>query len=244
MATDTVVNSSPVVQQIRAHERELEQGAVPRLRHCPHPDCSTEHPAFRRHDFWERFFLVVIRNFVHRLRSLLSRWKCPVCKRTLTWYPPFALPHKRYLLGQVLARSPRFLEDESASYRDAVLEQNRPVYYAEDEPVLTREPEADEEKDAEQVRVLTHSTLHRWLTTLASWPETVRAAGARVKEKNPSTSLFRQLADAQIPSCKYRSEARRRVLLAARALLVTALEYGRTFSKPRLPDFATANSWR
>lgn len=244
MATDTVVNSSPVVQQIRAYERELEQGAAPRLPHCPHPDCSAERPEFRRHGFRERFFLVVVGQFVHQLRSFLSRWKCPVCKRTLTWYPPFALPHKRYLLGQVLERSRRFLEDESATYRDAVTEQNRPVYYAEDEPVLTREPEADEEKEADQPRVLTHSTVHRWLTTLGSLPETVRAAGARLKQKNPVTTLFRQLAGGQIPSRKYRSERRRRVLLAARALLLTAAEHGQTFRRALLPDSATAYSWR
>ena len=69
--------------------------------------------------------------------------------------PPFALPHKRFVIAVVCDRSQTFLGSDQ-SYRNSVREQGRELVYDD------RQAGALAERGA----ALSHSTLWRWLSWL------------------------------------------------------------------------------
>jgi len=186
------------------------------------PRCHGRPVRFRPHGVRNRLFLVFAAEVIRRVFSYLTRWKCPLCNRTFTVYPDFAFPFKRYALPFILARCAAYVADEARTYREGVQEGGAPMSH----------------EDADGGMELRASTLWRWVDTLGRLPVTVREALNPIKQKDPSTNLFRALGQLRIREGKYRSETRKRILLCCRALGIVDRVYVRLFGKSVFPELA------
>lgn len=216
------------LEEIQAFTKAIERGEVScDVDACLR--CGARPASFSRHDASKRIFLVVIGRLVHKVLSVLLRWKCPLCKKTFTTYPAFALPRKRYLRKDVLHFSARYVTEDRTTYRKAATEGGLGVFYNG----------ADEGKIDE--RQFAHTTLHRWFPFLGSLRRTVRDSLRLIREKVPGSGIFRRILP--VPPWKCRSEERRQVLSATRRLLEVECEFQALFSTSLFPRFATACRW-
>jgi len=199
----------------------------PTCNHCPR--CGEEPGRFHRHDKRERQFLVVVERVVLLVLSLITRWKCPLCQQTFTLYPPFALPHKRYVKDSIFELADTYLQDDALSYRESVKVDRLPIF---------RDRQADGTIDD---RVLAHSTLYRWLPFFTSAAATLREAVRLVRASSMPSDLFRRVFT--VAPRKHRSEERRDVLIAALRGLWTDHEFHRVFGRSIFPELATASGW-
>ena len=191
------------------------------------PRCHARPKKFWRHGMRLRVFLVFA-VVVVRVRFYLPRWKCPSCGGTFTQYPPFALPFKRYVLPFIRERVAAYVTDEARTYAEGVEAEGVPICH----------------EDAEAGRSLWPSTLWRWVRTLGGFPETVRRGLDLIKQKDPSSTLFRALGGHQFRGEKFRSQARKGVLQRCRELLLVEPVYAGLFGVRILPDLATGVGWR
>ena len=191
------------------------------------PRCGGVPGRFWRHGVRERLFLVFA-EVVCRVCSYLTRWRCPLCRQTFTLYPDFALPFKRYPAPFVLARCAAYASDEARTYREGVLEEGMPISHA----------------DADAGMELSASTLWRWVGTLGGLSEAEPRLLDLVRQKDPSTLLFRALAGVRIQSGKYRSEGRRELLAGCWRLALVAAEHVRLFAVSVFTEFGTRSGFR
>lgn len=167
---------------------------------------------FHRHQKRPRWFLVVLDKMVWPILCILCRWRCAVCGVTFTNLPAGCLSFKRYLRAEIEARCEQYVEGERMSYRKVVRDQGAAVVY--DDPVADGES-TEARKEAESVRELAPSTVHRWIGAIA----------ACVQRRQPLISRARQspmgaaLSSIMIAPWKYRSVARKKVLHACGLLL-------------------------
>jgi hypothetical protein len=218
------------IEAIQRHTEAVERRENrPTCNRCP--QCHEEPETFQLHDRRKRIFLVVVARTVRRVLSLVSRWKCPCCKVSFTFYPPFALPHKRYVKDAVFSLAGEYLERDELSYRSAVEVECMPVFY--------EEPGSDAPIDE---RSLSHSTLHRWLAFLSLLVATLGEALRLVRGRSARCDLFRRIF--AVARRKYRSDERRRVLERALRLLAVDAEFSVLFGRSIFPDLATACGWR
>mgnify|MGYP001057993710 FL=1 len=99
------------------------------LPHCP--VCSTSPDLFTRHQARPRKFYILCEKLVQTVICLVIRWRCPGCRKTYTQQPPFAFPRKRYTRESILDFSTRYVEDEAATYRTTVLDdEGMPIFHA------------------------------------------------------------------------------------------------------------------
>ena len=192
------------------------------------PCCQGRPVRFQRHGVRHRLFVVFAEEAIRRVWSYLTRWKCPLCKRTFTVYPDFALPLKRYVLPFIQARCAAYVEDEARTYREGVKEAGNPISH----------------EDADGGVELWPSSLWRWVDRLGRFPLTVRQALNLIKQKDPSTGVFRALGRLRIRAGKFRSEARKLVLQRCRELVTADQDYARLFSASIFPDLATRSGFR
>ena len=214
---------------------------------CPYdtcPRCEGRPREFKRHDMRKRTFLVVLASLVHTVASFLVRFKCPLCGKTFTAYPDFALRHKRYVRDTVLEKSTQYVENEMnesnvrkkvkgeyVSYRKAVKENGHGVGY----------PPTQEDGEGEPPQ-LAHSTLYRWITSLSGLKTTLRKTLQIIEEAVPASRVFRQVFP--IHPRKYQSQERRQCLQVTRQLLRADREYRILFAASVFPHFATTWAWR
>lgn len=217
----------PILEEIQSYTRAVEKKEVQcDLPSCP---CCREPASFKLHDRRRRTYLVVIERLVRTVLSLLSRWKCECCGETFTLYPSFALPRKRYLREEIFRRAGRYVEGDHESYRKAVKVDGLPVFH-----------EGAGSKIDE--RSLAHTTLYRWLSSLGRLAETCRSALGLIREKAPSSEVFRKILP--MAPWKYRSDERRRTLGDSRRLLLAEGEFRRLFGISIFPRLATVSGWR
>ncbi len=193
------------------------------------PNCSGEPDRFRYRGHRERVFLVIVRRLVEPVLSLLSRWKCPLCKRSFTLYPPFALPGKRYVRDCVFDHARRYLQIDELSYREAVKVEHMPVFHEGDD------------RGAIDERSLAHSTLHRWLSFFRSLNATLLEALRLIRERSARSDIFRKVF--AVRPAKYRSESRRDTLVAALRALSIDQVFRSLFGRSIFPDLATSAAW-
>lgn len=96
------------------------------------PRCFVQPKAFTLHECRRRSFRFIVGNFVKVIMSLIPRWKCSACGQTFTLYPPFALPHKRYVLVDIERLSRKYIEAEQHTYRTTVTHEGAPIGYQEE----------------------------------------------------------------------------------------------------------------
>jgi len=221
------MNDRDPLEDIRQYGQKAKHGWIScDLDTCPH--CRGKPGRFKRHGVRSRVFLVLAADMIQRVFSYLTRWKCPLCKRTFTLYPSFAIPFKRYVLPFIKRRCTAYVEDDVHSYREGVEEAGEAIFH----------------EDPERAAGLAPSTLWRWVATLGQFPATLRKALGLIKQKDPATGIFRELGRLAVPARKWRSEARRALLKRCRELVAADRVYDLLFSVSVFPDLATACGWR
>jgi hypothetical protein len=221
------MNGRDLVQIIKAYgERAKGKTISCELDKCP---CCEGRPVrFKRHGVRYRLFLVFAAEVIRRVWSYLTRWKCPLCKRTFTANPDFALPFKRYVLPFILERCAAYVADKARTYREGVNEGGSAICH----------------EDAESGVVLWPSTLWRWVDRLGRFSVTVRQALNLIKQKDSSTDVFRALGRLRIRAGKFRSEARKVILQHCGKLVTAEQEYARLFRVSVFPELATGSGFR
>jgi len=217
-----------VIEEIKAYARAVVKGEVACSRtECP--CCGGTPGEFHPHERRSRLFLVIVGTLVQLVRGRLVRWKCDLCGKTFTDYPPFAVPRKRYVAQSLVGRARQYVEADALTYRRAVLQERMPISY---------EGEAGET----QGRQLSPTTLWRWVGLAGGLKETLREALALVKAKAPACVIFRFVP--AIAPWKYQSTRRRRVLERAARVFEAARICRGLFGVEIFPDFGTRVGWR
>jgi hypothetical protein len=220
------MNGRDLLKDIMEYGHAATHGGVPcNLDMCPR--CHGHPVRFRPHGVRNRLFLVFAAEVIRRVFSYLTRWKCPLCNETFTLYPDFAIPFKRYVLVLIFKRCTAYVSDEARTYREGVKKGGESMSYA----------------NANRGRMLWASTLWDWVGTLGRLSVTARQALNLIKQKDPSTEIFRALGQLRIREGKYRSEARKRILLCCRALGIVDRVYARLFGKSVFPELATRSGF-
>ena len=142
---------------------------------------------------------------MERFFTTLWRWKCVLCAKTFTYYPPFCVPYKRFVLAAITERCARYVEPDETSYRAVVRSQGMALGYAE---------------DAAASKQLSASTVWRWLSDLGAGTKRLQAGLRLIQAKDPSSVWHRQIRP--MAPRKYRSAHRREALQTGRLLLVVA----------------------
>ena len=222
--TDTrkfFLEDSVTQQEIKDYKRKVESNQVP----CILPECSrckVSSKDFTIHERRKRIFYVIVEQIINVTHCLLIRWKCPKCKKTFTQYPWFALPYKRYTLPTITFYSSSYVEDEKTTYRN-----------------LTEKNFAAHEVSEDTGSGLEHSTIHRWISTIGNYPEIIRIAQQLIIEKNPCSSIARDVANLSICVKKYLSDPRKNKLISCRGLLLVEKIYKKIFDVSIFPYLAT-----
>jgi hypothetical protein len=211
--------ASATVEQINEYTIKVLKGLISCIL-PPCPGCGLESDWYKRHEARRRKFHVVIEQIVHVVSGLLIRWKCPVCGKTFTQYPDFALPHKRYTLPTIMDLSSKYTENEAATYRK-IVRSAQPGYH-----------------DSE--RQLEHSTVHRWLTSLSRLKMTLSRAADLILQAAPCSNACRDAAGLSVPPAKHRSAGRKSMLERCRRLFFFVDAYRATFDLSIFPELATA----
>ena len=239
-----------ILEKVKAYTKKILNGEV----NCTSDiclECGDQPEAFKLHERRRRIFFVIVERLVEKIYSYLPRWKCPLCGTTFTLYPDFAIPHKRYVREVVLDRCSRYSEDDQATYRKAandhvgdakiVKGEGMPVFHENNEGIPKPK---NMETEGASCAIFAHSTIHRWITTLAGLKETVRLALEMIKTKpEASTSgFFRKVYP--VPARKYRSEGCKEALQKCRKLVAVERQYQAFFGVSLFPNLATGCAWQ
>lgn len=219
------LSQSTTLEEINAYTEEVRQGRIScGLPSCP--NCKTQPDFFKRHDARKRKFYIVIEQIVIKIVSLLVRWKCPGCSATRTEYPSFALPYKRYTLPTIQAFCACYIENHDVTYRSIV-------------NAFPLEYQSGSDFETNSAPMMEHSTIHRWITTLGCYSSIVNTATDLILQKEPSSSLCRNLGSLIIPPKKYHSSLRQKRLRICLYLIVLDKLFGLIFNISIFPKLAT-----
>lgn len=208
--------------QLPARAQEVKDHIEEDSARRPTKQCGKcESRQFHRHAERRRWFFLVVACIVCPMFCLMVRWRCTKCGTTFIHLPSRCVPFKRYLRGEIEARAGSYVETEPMSYREVVKERGAAVVY--DDP-MAEAGATEAEKEAEAVREMAPSTVHRWISTIAvrreAWQPAVRLA-RRVHQGVRLGSLV-------VLAAKYRSAVRKEVLeacgLVLRALRIVTEE--------------------
>ena len=75
---------------------------------------------FTLHECRKRQVRLVIENIVKVILTFLPRWKCLIYGVSFTRYPPFILPHKRFVFTDIRLFGLKYLTNKDSSYADVV----------------------------------------------------------------------------------------------------------------------------
>jgi hypothetical protein len=140
----------------------------------------------------------------------LVRFRCPDCGTTITHYPDFAIPHKHYTRQTIESFSRVYVQNDQMTYEDTVMTQDGVPEHAV------------------SGRMLSASSIHRWISTLA---DLIRLYCDAMKKSHPekiTAQYFEDPGPIQVPEKKYKTHKRRDSLLACRWF----------FKKPIFTEFA------
>lgn len=209
---------SATPEQIEEYNEKVRKNQVK----CPLPlceCCKTKADDFKRHETRQRKFYVIVDDMVKVIIGLLIRWKCPNCNKTFTGYPDFAIPYKRYTVPTIKKYCSLYTENHQDTYREVIIKNT--VGY----------PDSDHQ--------LSHTTIHRWITTFGNYSKIIRTAQDLCLQAEPESDICRELASLSIPIKKYRTEARKIILQRCRQLLKIEVKFWSIFNVSIFPNLAT-----
>lgn len=190
------------IEAIKAYLIRTEKGEVKPDNLPPCRRCHLEARHFKIHAYRERRFLIIVSMVVQAVYCPLVRFACPGCRKTVTSYPDFAIPHKHYTQQAIMHFAKAYVASD-ATYQQALICENSVPGYPDGE------------------KTLAPSTIHRWITSLSRLRNTTRKAMSMVLQNNPRTAICRDLAQWIVPLRKYRTEVRRECLHNCFQLMAT-----------------------
>ncbi len=203
-------------KQILEYTKRARKGQV----QCNLQPCQRcKNNIFKQHATRERQFYVTSEDMLKVILGLLVRWKCLGCGKTVTDYPEFAVPYKRYIVPIIKKYSSLYTEDYLASYRKIII-QNCIGY-----------PGSEQQ--------LNHTTIHRWIKTFGSYGNIIRTAQDIYLQAKPQSSICRELTSLSVPSVKYRTQERKTLLQRCRQLLRIEVKFWSTFQASIFTKLAT-----
>jgi hypothetical protein len=215
----------PTPEDIEDYSRRARTGQVEiTIPFCPVCNTSSDH--FKRHDARKRQLLVPVEQIVQIICCFLVRWRCSGCNKRLPQYPDFILPYKRYPRQTVMEYAAQYVENDQASYRD----------------ILKRKAIGRQEHDHDE-RQLSHSTIRRWIDTLARYDNLIPAAQAIILQADPASAISRSLAALTVPAAKYATIARKKLLMQCRRVLHADAAYQNYFGLTFFPNLGTARGF-
>lgn len=148
---------------------------------------------YRLKDIRGHFWNVSEGNTVHHVLGAISRWCCPLCGETFTYWPEFAIPYKRYTRQEIEERVRRYVEDEARTYEEAASENGRPIIHevGPGGPPVRMAPPVRGMKDEPLPSSLARSTVWRWVGILGKQEAELREAMAIVSRMDPNVELHR-----------------------------------------------------
>jgi hypothetical protein len=99
------------------------------------------------------------------------------------------------------------------------------------------------EGDTTRYKSLAHTTPYRWITTLSGFKQILRSAQDLILQKNPASTVCRDLASIDVPARKYVKADRESVLKRCRQMLHLEVRFRVTFLVSIFPLFATRWAW-
>ena len=177
-------------------------------------NCRLKPDAHRLHECRKRQLRYAVGDIAEIVATFVLRWKCALCGATFTQYPPFIAPYKRFALPEIVRLSRKYLEDEHASYADAVVEDGNEIGYPDERGLCEG--------------FVSRSTVWRFMEYLAS---------AHIEETESSKENRRR--PLWLPPRKYRSEKRCGILHRAAEAVG---RFARHSVLRPFPDFETAPS--
>jgi hypothetical protein len=210
---DTRMPPTATLQDIKAYLEKIEKNQIIAQNLAGCSRCGLAAQYFKVHAYRERRFLVIVDMMVQAAFAPLIRFRCPACKKTVAYYPDFALPHKHYTRQCVMGFAESYVASETATYQQAVMDKEQrcvPGY-----------PGGES---------LAASTVHRWITTLSGLVHTAQKALNLICQQNPATRACRDLAQLTVAPCKFKSQTRKKRLLDCLRLIVVEAFFKATFN--------------
>lgn len=174
--------------------------------------CHQKTEPYKLHESRKRQFRIVVKDIVRVTLSFLLRWKCLVCGRTFTVYPPFAVPYKQFIPNDILNFGERYLKNDDLSYRDIVKYNGAGIGY----------PGVNQLCD----QFISHSSVWRFMGYLPGMYKP-NIDCLRIPDRGIAT---------EISPSKYRSYQRKILLHNA---FETIMLFNRYLKKKNFPDFET-----
>ena len=192
-------------EDIKAYQEQVEKNKITPDSLSPCPICKVESFFFKLHAYRERRFLIIVEMIVEAVYCSLVRFKCPGCNKTFTWYPDFAIPHKHYTRQSAMGFAGTYVGSNKIKYEQAAMVKGSASVYPDSEG---------------SGKSLAPSTVHRWVGALGGFIKTAQKALDLILQKNPATSICRDLAMLSVNPKKYRSNAREEILLNCSRLIL------------------------
>jgi len=183
------------MEDIKSYQEKVDKNEITPFNLPACPDCYFDSQYFKIHSYRERCFLIIIKMYVRLIYCTLVRFRCPRCGKTITNYPDFAIPYKRYTRQTIESYSSSYVEDDQKTYESAVMTDNGSVEYRD------------------TCRELAPSTIHRWISTLANLIIFYQEALPTPLQKKIFPHLWENLASITIPKKKYKTDQRKVCLL-------------------------------
>ncbi len=129
---------------------------------CPNADCDGNR--FRFHGQVDRSIFFKLDEIVYKRWFCLSRWFCVKCGTTFRHYPSGVLPHKRYMLEDMMQACHSFLEGGDVTY--ATSARTGEIQWAHEGAVAEATHEEGAKEEERVIRV-SGSTVFFWVSSLA-----------------------------------------------------------------------------
>jgi hypothetical protein len=198
-------------EDIKAHQEKIEKNIIAPGSLPPCPRCDLESIYFKIHAYRERRFLIIVEMIIRAVFCPLVRFKCPVCRKTFTFYPDFAIPHKHYTRQSIVGFAAAYLTSDTTYEQAVMVEGGAPGHLNSD-------------------ATLTPSSIHRWISRLARYTETPQTALKLLLQKNPASPICRDLAQVRPSGRRFRSERREQQLIRSQKLAMIEAFFQATFT--------------
>ncbi len=165
--------------------------------------CRQKPEIFKLHESRKRQLRFVVGDIVKVTLTFLLRWKCPLCGGTFTQYPSFILPHKRFVLTDIVQFGKKYLTNKDSNYTDTVKTDNADTVKTDDADTV--------KTDGTDIGYLNENDLcDHFFSPSSVWRFMEYLAGLY----DLNRKLFRKKCEKShhIPSSKYRSNQRKKLL--------------------------------